>query len=237
MGCGSVLLPTSYLTSVLYLLTPHLVAKTVRAVLLTNCLLFHASSYINVCNPIPIDMDRGQAKSNVKDSRRQPSMPEDHGKVFRVTILDVYFELMICRNATPRNQETANPSQKLTPASNPKISQATINQDQSCPGTSLPSSKQHPGRQKRMSFDSFCYYTVALTHFRYSRVLRFFHTHPCPLESGNKYKKNRKLNIPLPKAKSNGPPSDGRTRLRVVSTRRNHSSCRRLALARAPPKR
>ena len=156
-------------------------------------------------------MDRGQAKSNIKNSRRQSPTPKDQGKVFRVTFLEVYFELIICRDATPRNQETANPSQKLTPASNPKTPQATVTQDQSCPGTSLPSSKQHPRRQKRMSLDYFCYYTVALTHSSYSRVLRSFQNHPCPLENGKKDKKNRKLNIPLPEAKSNRPPSDGRT--------------------------
>jgi hypothetical protein len=56
-------------------------------------------------------------------------------------------ELIICRKAAPRRQETANPSQKPTSASNTTVSQAVLIQKPSYPGsagTSIPSSKQYP---------------------------------------------------------------------------------------------
>jgi hypothetical protein len=56
-------------------------------------------------------------------------------------------ELIICREAAPRHQETASPSQQPTSTSNTAVSQATFIRKQSHPGsagTSLSSSKQQP---------------------------------------------------------------------------------------------
>ena len=64
---------------------------------------------------IPFDITRGQAKSNIKNKGRQPPVLKDQGEcsgfVLRVS------ELIICREAAPRHQETANLSQKPTSAS------------------------------------------------------------------------------------------------------------------------
>ena len=168
-------------------------------------------------------MDSLLEKPNITKSRRQSSLPKDQGKVVQVPLLVVHSELSIIRTATPRNQERAKLAQKLTSASNPKTSQAIFIQEQSYPRTSLPSSKQYSRPQKRMSLRFFCYYAVTLTPSRHNRVLEPF---PNSLQNGNEGKTNRELNIPLPKAKSSGLRSDGKIRLRIVSTGKNHIRCR-----------
>ena len=73
-------------------------------------------------------------------------------------------ELIICREAAPGYQETASCSQKRTPASDRKPSQAIHIQKQSHPGsagTSFPSSKQHLQGQKSMCPHCFSYHVVA----------------------------------------------------------------------------
>ena len=52
----------------------------------TTSLLFHTSGYINVSHLIPIDMARGQAKSNIHNNLPQPPVPKDQGEVYRVRI-------------------------------------------------------------------------------------------------------------------------------------------------------
>ena len=145
-------------------------------------------------------------------------------------------KLIICREATPRHQQTASPSQKPTSTSNTAVSQAVLIQKQSHPGstdTFLPSSKQHPRRQKSMCPHCFSYHVVALTWLRHHNARKPSTNHPHPLENRNEGKKNKNLDIPHLEPKSSLLRSDCKPRLRAVLTRKNHIRCRRGTAARA----
>jgi hypothetical protein len=99
-------------------------------------------------------MARGQAEPNIKNNRRQPPVPKGQGSRVKVNysgfVLRVS-ELIICREASPGHQETANLSQKLTSTSNTTVSQAVPIQKQSYPGSAGTSPLQQatsPGAEK-----------------------------------------------------------------------------------------
>lgn len=60
---------------------PHHLPSTAPATIL---LLFHTSGFIKDYHLIPINMARGQAKSNIKNDRRLPPEPKDQGEVFGI---------------------------------------------------------------------------------------------------------------------------------------------------------
>ena len=105
------------------------------------------------CPFIPVDMARSQAKSNIKNKRRQLPVLKDQGGVLKSP--HCVFELTVCREAVSGHQEASSRSQKRTFAGNRKPSQAIHIRKQSYPGntdTSLASDKQRPYRQESMFF-------------------------------------------------------------------------------------
>ena len=79
----------------------------------------------------------------------------------------------------------------------------------------------------------FSYHIVALTWLRHHNARKPSTNHLYPLENGNKGKKNKKLDIAHLEPKSSLLRSDCKSRLRAVSTRKNHIRCRRVTSARA----
>ena len=196
-------------------------------------------------------MARNQAKSNIKNNRRQPPIPKDQGEVFQGLYLGG--ELTIGREAVSRHQQTASLSQKCTSrslsqkststslsqkstsTSNTTVPQAVPLQKQSysgSAGTSLPSGKQHPRGQKSMCPHCFSYHVIALTCLRHHSARKSFTNHPRLHENGNEGKKNKKLGIPLLELESSVSRSDCKPRLRSVSTRKHLIRRRRVTSAR-----
>jgi len=134
-------------------------------------------------------------------------------------------ELINCREATSRHQGTTSRSQKRTPSSDRKPSQAD---------TSLPSSKQHPRGQKSMCLHCPYYHVVALTCSRHHSARKPSTNRPRPLGNGNKGKKNKKLNIPLLGSETSLLRSEFELSLRVV-LKRNYIRRRRVTPVRTVP--
>ena len=85
-------------------------------------LLFDTSSYLKVCHLI-LSRNGSRSKSNIKTSRNF------HLKRIKVKCLAVVLplsELTIRRETAPRNQETANPSQKPPSTSNTIVPEAAL---------------------------------------------------------------------------------------------------------------
>ena len=78
----------------------------------------------------------------------------------------------------------------------------------------------------------FFYYVVVLTWLRHQNARKPSINHLYPLENGNEGKKNKNLDIPHLEPKSSLLRSDCKSRLRAVSTRKNHTRCRRVTSAR-----
>jgi hypothetical protein len=146
-------------------------------------------------------------------------------------------ELINCRKAASGHQETTSRSQKRTPASDRKPSQAIHIQKQLHWGstdTSLPSSKQHPRGQKSMCLHCPYYHVVALTRSRHHSARKPSTNRPRPLENGNKGKNNKKLNIPLLGSETSLLRSEFELSLRVV-LKRNYIRGRRVTPVRTAP--